>query len=423
MPDIQIGLMAKSLLPDPWPACHFIGDEEIQYILRVLHGRSPSRFMGPNVQNFAEALEKWYIVHLGRDHAIAVSSGSNALSICLTALNIGPGDEVLVPSYAWAACYNTIIRSGAIPRIVEINETLTLDPDDLLRKIGSHSKAVLLVHMNGGCGDVQRFVDICKEYRLLLIEDVCQANGGMFDDRPLGSFGDMAIFSFQMNKTITGGEGGLIVCDDELLWQRAWMCHDQGYWRTPSSIDSRNDLPIVSMCGFGMHISELTAAMVLAQTEILNKIVCAMQVRQQLLYDGLKKLPNVQFRPGTVSKNDIGNSLVMIWPDRNYCEKTVIKTRSAGVCTSTGFGNLMLSETGLHVYYNNSNLVNKVPTHSSGRPWNDPLNYFASDYSYRKGSLPLTDQILERVQLLYVSPVLTEEEIQNIVSIFHHYAD
>jgi len=413
----------QALLPDPWPGSHFIGEEETQAVMNVLCSRSLSRFMGPDVQGFAQRLEAWYSAFLGRKYTIAVSSGSTALTVCLSALDIGPGDEVLVPGYAWAACYNVIVRAGAIPRLVEIDETLTMDPNDLVQKISPHSRAVLLVHMNGGCGDVQHIVDLCKEHGLLLIEDVCQANGGKFNGRPLGSFGDMAVFSFRMNKTITSGEGGLISCGDEMLWRRAWMCHDHGYWHSPSKVHTTSNPSKESWWGLGARMSELTASVALAQAGKLQEIVHAMQAHQRILYERLANLPGVQFRPGTATENDIGNWLVLIWPDKARCEAIVCKTREAGVCTISGFGNLMLTEMGLHLYYNNLSLVNKIPTHSSGRPWNDPLNNFASDYYYGKGALPRTDQLLERTQLLYVSSVLTDEAIGKIVDIFYMSVD
>lgn len=414
---------SEALIPSPWPACHFIGDEEVQAVLRVLHSQSPSRFMGPDVQGFAQLLEAWYRAYLGRDYVVVVNSGTAALTICMRALDLGPGDEVLVPGYAWAACYNAIVWAGAIPRLVEVDQMLSIDADDLLRKISPHSRAVLLVHMNGGCGDVQCILDICREHSLFLIEDVCQANGGSLNGSPLGSFGDMAVFSFQMNKTITAGEGGIIACDDETLWQRAWMCHDQGYWRALANEHLDTNPPNQSLWGLGARVNELTAAVVLAQVEKLKKIVYAMQRRQRMLSERLTDLPGVQFRPGTATEDDTGNFLVLIWPDRAHCEAMVQKTRAAGVCTESGFGNLTLVETGLHLYYNNLSLVNRAPTHRSGRPWNDPLNKFAMNYCYGKGTLPKTDHLIERTQLLYVSPVLTDDAIQKIAGIFYACVD
>lgn len=408
---------SRPLIPSPWPASHFIGEEEIQAVSEVLCNRSPSRFIGPNIQGFAKKLEAWYRNYLQRN-TVAVASGTLALEICLRALNIGPGDEVLVPGYAWASCYSAVVRSGAIPRLVEIDETLGMDPVDLEKKIGLPTRAVMLVHMNGGCGRVKHVVDLCKEHELLLIEDVCQANGGKFEGHPLGSIGDAAVFSFQMNKTITSGEGGLIAFKGESSWRRAWVQHNHGYQHElPNGPDSYSS--IESSWGVGARMNELTAAMVLTQTTKIERIVFEMKRRQRYLYEQLRRLPDVQFRPGTATENDIGSCLVLIWPDKARCETVVQETREMGVCTASGFGNLALTETGLHLYYNNLSLVNRRPLHPSGRPWNDPLNGFASEYRYAKGSLPQTDELLERTQLLYVSPAMEDEELQRTVDIFY----
>src|SRR5690606_4782796 len=136
-----------------------------------------------------------------------------------------------IPGYMWVACLSSVIRAGAIPRLVDVDDTFTIDPDDLERKINSRTKAVLDVHMSGACGDVERVAAICKRHNVLLIEDVAQANGASFHGKPLGSFGDIAIFSFQYNKNMTSGEGGLIVCDDDLLAKRIYAWHDLGYAR------------------------------------------------------------------------------------------------------------------------------------------------------------------------------------------------
>ena len=407
----------ESLLPNPWPSCHYIGEEEIQKVVKVLQCKSPSRFMGPDIQGFACLLEEWYCSYLGRKYAIAVNSGTSALSLSLSSLDIGPGDEVLVPSYAWSACYSSIIRSGAIPRIVEIDESLSMDPEDLNKKISRHSRAVLLVHMSGSGGDIQRILNICKKHGLYLIEDVSQANGGKFNSRPLGSFGDVAIFSFQMNKTITAGEGGLIACDDENLWQRAWIVHDDGYWHKSSKAPDCFD-NLETSWGVGARVNELTAAMLFAQTKKLDEIVHAMQIRQQMLCEGLKGLPGIRFRSCIEKENDIGSFLVLVWPNKFYCEEIVRRTREAGVCTESGFGNLTMSEMGLHLYYNNLSLINKIPTHYSGRPWNDPLNKFAKDYEYVKGTMPVSDNLFDCTQLLTVSPALTEDSISKIIRVF-----
>ncbi|MCC7209822.1 MAG: aminotransferase class I/II-fold pyridoxal phosphate-dependent enzyme, partial [Anaerolineae bacterium] len=221
--------VADALLTPEWPGSYVMGEDELQHVANVLTARSPFRFYGHDVQHYADKVEDFFRRYLGREHALLVNSGTAALSIAMAAAEIGPGDEVLVPGYCWVACFSAIVRAGAIPRLVDVDESFTMDPADLERKITPHSRAVLAVHMNGAGADIERIAAICKAHNLLLIEDNAQAAGATFHGKPLGSFGDLAIFSFQYNKNITAGEGGLVVCADDILAKRAYAAHDQGY--------------------------------------------------------------------------------------------------------------------------------------------------------------------------------------------------
>src|SRR5208337_5100932 len=134
---------ATDLLPYEWPGSYFFGDEEIESAMQVLKARSPFRFYGLDLQRCAERLEAAYCQRLQRKYAIAVNSGTAALSLALAALGVGPGDEVLVPGYMWISCIASIVCSGAIPRLVDVDDSFCMDPADLEKKIGPHSKGVL----------------------------------------------------------------------------------------------------------------------------------------------------------------------------------------------------------------------------------------------------------------------------------------
>jgi len=201
------------LLPYEWPGSYYIGEEEIEAVTRVLLARSPFRFYGPDLQHYVDQLEEAYRQRLGRPYTLAVNSGTAALSIALAAMDVGPGDEVLLPGYLWVSCISAVVRAGAIPRLVDIDDTFFMDPADLERKITPHSRVVMAVNMSGTTGHIDRVVEIAHAHHLPVLEDTAQANGASFHGRPLGSFGDMAIFSFQLNKNMTAGEGGLIATE------------------------------------------------------------------------------------------------------------------------------------------------------------------------------------------------------------------
>jgi len=250
-----------------------------------------------------------------------------------------------------------------------------------------------------------------------LIEDCAQCNGGRFRGKPLGSFGDMAIFSFQLNKNITCGEGGLVVTDRQDLADRIVAFQDGGYIRNKQGRIQR-DGPVQGW-GACVHMNELTAAFLLAQLQKLDIICHAMRSRNQQLYAGLSRIQGALPRLLEDPAGDAGNFVIMTWPTAEICDRIVELTRAAGVKPGPlGSGNIRMQDWGLHIYYHNNSLVKKVPTHSSGRPWSDPLNSWAADISYAKGTLPQTDDLVARSNLITVAPALTEHACQQIIEIY-----
>jgi dTDP-4-amino-4,6-dideoxygalactose transaminase len=382
-----------------------------------LLARSPYRFYGHDLQHYADQVEDFYRARLGRKYAVLVNSGTGALSVAIAAADVGPGDEVLMPGYLWVACLSAVVRAGGIPRLVEIDDTFTMDPDDLERKISPRTKAVLLVHMSGACGNVERIAEICKLHNVLLIEDTAQANGASFHGKPLGSFGDMAIFSFQYNKNATAGEGGLVVSDRDELGNRAWAYHDVGYTRNEKGrVDPNGPVQSWGQC---THMSEVSAAMLLQQVKKLGLITGTMRRHNQQLYAGLSKIPGAKPRRIIDPAGDSGPFVLMTWPTAEICEKLVNATRAAGVRPGpNGIGNIRMTDWGMHIYYNNISLIEKHGVNSAGRPWSDPLNEWAKDIDYNKGLLPQMDDLIERSCMITVSPQLTPEICDRMIEIY-----
>jgi 8-amino-3,8-dideoxy-alpha-D-manno-octulosonate transaminase len=407
------------LIPYEWPGTYYFGEEEYAAVKDVLDSRSLFRFYGPNLQEYAKRLEKDFATRLGRKYALAVNSGTAALGIAMGAIGVGPGDEVLLPGYLWVSCVAAVVRAGAIPRLVDIDDTFCMDPEDLKRKIGPHTRAVLLVHMSGAPGAVDKIAQICRENKLFLVEDCAQANGASFHGKPVGSFGDMAIFSFQLNKNMTAGEGGMVVCDDLKLNRRAWAFHDLGYPRTDEGRLDVSD-PEFHLWGQGARCSELSAAVLYAQHKKLGRITGDMRRAKWALRAKLEGIPDMKFRRIIDPAGDSGPFLIMTWKDRETCLSMVEKTRAAGVVTGPiGVNNIPMTNWGMHIYYNNGSLVGKTSNSAAGRPWNDPLNAFASGYSYAKGTLPVLDDLIWRSSMLSIPPVLSDEAIGKIAAAFH----
>ena len=275
--------------------------------------------------------------------------------------------------------------------------------------------------MSGACGDVERIAAICKKHKVLLIEDTAQANGASFHGKPLGSFGDMAIYSFQYNKNVTAGEGGMVVSDSEELGNRAWAYHDVGYTRNAMGrVDPNGPVQSWGQC---THMSEVSAALLYAQVLKLDRITATMRARNQQLYAGLSKIPGAKPRRIIDPAGDSGPFVLMTWPTAEICTKIVEATRAAGVRPGpNGIGNIRMDDWGMHVYYNNISLIEKHGVNSAGRPWSDPLNEWAKDISYAKGTLPQMDDLIARSSLITVAPALTEEACDRIIEIYQDCA-
>lgn len=202
---------------------------------------------------------------MGVEHALLVNSGTSALIVALRAAGVGPGDEVLVPAYTWVSTASAPLFLGALPILVDIDESLTMDPADLERKITPFSKAVIPVHMLNLVCDMDSIMAIATRHGLAVIEDACQAVGVTYKGRRAGSIGHLGVFSFNHYKNVTSGEGGAVITNDGQLMRRAEVYHDIG---TFSADYSETDWDFV---GCNQRVSELTSAVLLAQFGRLDK--------------------------------------------------------------------------------------------------------------------------------------------------------
>lgn len=218
-------------LPLEFPGIHHMDEEEIEAALRVLRSRSPFRYYGIDLQGEVAAFESEFASFLGVAHALAVTSGTAALHTALTALGVGPGQEVIIPAYMWVSVAAAVVNLGAIPVLADIDETFCLDPAAVDKCITPRTSGIIAVHMSGAPANVSAILEIARPRGLFLLEDCAQCAGGSIGGKKVGTFGDMGVFSFQMNKNMTSGEGGCVVTNDSRLYQRAMACHDTGYAR------------------------------------------------------------------------------------------------------------------------------------------------------------------------------------------------
>lgn len=407
----------NALLSYGWPGTYFLGEEEKAAVIEVIDARSPNRFFGPAILGFSSRLESRFAERLAKPHALAVNSCTAALTIAMEALDIGPGDEVMIPALMWVSCIGAVVRAGAIPRIVEVDDSFTIDPADMERKCGPNTRAVLAVHMSGAPCNMDAVMTIATEHNLLVIEDIAQANGGSFGGAPLGSFGDAAVLSFQVNKNMTAGEGGLVAFRNEEHFQRAVGLHDVGYRHNDRGFSDVASEPAPGW-GHGGHMNEISAAVLVEQEKKLDAIVDGMRRANRRIRQGLSRVRGATVRRLNDADGDTGPFLMVTWPTPEACRRIVLESRLRGVDAGPlSAGNMVLADFGLHLYSGNRSLVEKTPVNKAGHPWSLPENQFAAGYDYGYGTLPKSDDLFARTQMLAIAPVLTVAQCDGIVDL------
>lgn len=215
---------------------------------------------GPFIQKFEES----FATYVDRNYGIAVSNGSAALDIAIKALNIGHGDEVIIPTFTIISPAQSIISQGAIPVLVDCElDTWNMDVKQVEAKITSKTKAILVVHIYGLPVDMDPILDLCKKYNLLLIEDAAEMHGQTYKGKKCGSFGDISIFSFYPNKLITSGEGGILVCNDLSLAKRCQKLRNLAF-------EPNGRRFVHEEIGWNYRMTNMQAALALAQFEKID---------------------------------------------------------------------------------------------------------------------------------------------------------
>lgn len=265
-----------------------IGNDEIEALKNLFSSRKLFRYQGNN-KSQCELLERKFSSYLGRGNSLLVNTGTNALILSLHTLGIQAGDEVLVPSYAFIADIVAIQKFGAKPIVVNVDNNLSLDLQDAQNKITKQTKAMILVYMDGLFPKIENYVEFCQLNSLLLIEDVAQALGGEYQGKKLGSFGDASCFSFNVDKIITAGEGGLVNFKNLEAFKKALMLHDfpakfgKTYHQYLADVDYE--------LGYSMRVSEITAALLNVQLVKLPSIVNKLRMHRQALIEAAPHLP------------------------------------------------------------------------------------------------------------------------------------
>lgn len=324
---------------------------------------------------------------IGVRRALGVNSGTSGLICALVGAGIGPGDEVLVPAYTWVSSAAAALAVGAIPVLVEIDQSLTMDPVDLRQKITKYTKAVIPVHMLNLVCDMHAIMSAASEHQLTVIEDACQAIGLTWQGKRVGSIGHVGVFSFQQHKNMRSGEGGAVLTNDDRIYARACMYHDVGSYTREGRF--RSDEPL--FVGVNYRMPELAAAILRPQLRSLDKRLEKLRERRAYVLDQLSGSRHFSFHvcPHHDPASAVGLALYFDEADT---------AREFG--TVQGISRLI--DTGRHVYTNWESVRGKRPVH----PGLDPYAWAHRSVEIGPDSCPRTLEILQRTCTINLLPDL-----------------
>ncbi len=379
-----------------------IGQEEIDAMARVINSRElfKTGSAAKEVFNFQEELSEKF----GAAYTVLMTSGKASLISALVGMGIGPGDEVIVPCYTYIATAIAVTAVGAIPVIAEIDDSLTLDPADFEAKISKYTKAVIPVHIQGFPSKMDKICEIAKKHNIFVLEDACQADGGSFGGKYLGTIGDAGAYSFNYYKIITAGEGGALITDNRQIFERALIYHDS------SAIayfgNQLDDVLAEQFCGTEYRVSEFTGALMREQLKRLDGMLY--DLRKNKAYMMEKLSAKYTFAPSNDIAGDCGTTLPICFATE---EETLAFCAKAA---EAGYGMTRPYDTGKHVYTNWTPIMNKK---GALHPAMDPFKMEANrdlNHNYTMDMCEKSLDILKRNAYLSINPDWSEETMDAI---------
>ena len=300
------------------PGFELFGEQEKKEVQDVMDSGVLMRYGFENMRNGhwkAKELETAISRRMQTKHAQLVSSGTAALTVALASAGVGAGDEVIIPTFTFVASFESILAIGAIPILVNVDNTLTLDPIAVEQAITKSTKVVMPVHMCGSMADLRALKTICDKHGLLLLEDACQAIGASYEGKPVGSYGDLGCFSFDAVKTITCGEGGALITNNKKYYLNADHYSDHGHDHVGKDRGAEGH----PFLGYNYRISELNAAVGLAQIKRLDEFLAIQERNYSVLRNALEPIEGIVFRRVPVGGIENYSFLSFFLPDE---EKT-----------------------------------------------------------------------------------------------------
>ena len=375
-----------------------IGQEEIDAVAGAITQKSLFK-INKTLQETMHAEQEMQAL-FGTAHPLLMTSGHAALVSGLVAMGIGPGDQVILPAYTYIATAMAVVAAGAIPVIAEVDDTLTICPADVERKITGHTKAIIPVHIQGFPSNLDALSALAKKYGVMILEDACQSVGGHYHGKRLGTVGDAGALSFNYFKVITAGEGGALLTDNKQIFDRALIYHDSS--AVAFFGDQLEDVESHLFCGNEYRTNEISSAILRVQMRRLDGILSDLRRNKRALMQALAD--KCAFIPSNDIDGDCGTTLALRFDSeraaRAFAERCTLK------CT-------LPIDTGKHVYTNWTPVMNKV---GALHPLMDPFKMEANKNiqpDYTADMCPRTLDLLSRTVYVGVNPDWDEEELRS----------
>jgi 8-amino-3,8-dideoxy-alpha-D-manno-octulosonate transaminase len=376
----------------------YYDDKEQTQLNEVLVGRNPFRFANPLNKSKVAIFENEYAARMQTKYALAVTSGTAALHTAMAALEVGPGDEVILPAWTWYSCYAAVIQMGALPVFAEIDESFNIDPADIEHRITPQTKAIMAVHLQGNPADMDPILAIARQHGIKLLEDCSQSVGASYKGRPLGSMGDIGIYSLQQSKTITAGEGGALVTSDPYLYERAVRFHD---------VTVRRDFPtkLHYMPGLNYRMNEFTGGVLLAQLRKLDTIIGDVRRNARRVYAGIRDVPRVRLRRLPDAEGELGTGIFLGFPSSADRQGYANAMKAEGVPVASPGGSVVLP------------VVPEIEQKVTVAPrWPSFASERGQSIRYGRECCPRTLDILGRFAGVMMGPKYTERDTQDAVT-------
>ena len=397
--------ITRRQLPSTALGAALIGSEEEELLLDVIRRKEPFRYYGTNLETpppMAAKLEEELCAYLDARYALAVCNGTSALEVALGALGIGSGDEVILPVWSWDSCFTSIMRSGATPVLAEIDQTLCLDPAEIPRLCTPRTKAVMIVHYQGVAADMEAIMAESRKAGIKVLEDCAESPGVTHQGQRVGTIGDIGIFSFQYAKSMTCGEGGAVVTNDPVLYERSVRMHDLGKMRPYH--EGKVAVSVNRFCGGQYRMTELQAAVALAQLRKLETLRERCRRTQAIIMQRIGHLKHLQFRSIPDPIGDSGFEIYFWLEAPEQVGPFIELLEKWGVATLKGSG------TTCHY---NLEYCQSQPTLASGSSPFDAQQSWPAP-GYQKTDFPKTEQLIHRFIAVPLGVLFTDEDADYI---------